>query len=750
MATSSEVTFGTIVATDRGETVLLDDLGQELLRGSAPAEEVAYQTVPRDADWVRQSFVTYQAPLDGSSQGVLLDDQDRFNRSFSTSMLKYTDSSPGGNKYINSPAQFTRYADIRFPRFGGGTQNVTKSVPNSTQSIGMGRYFSEAIDDNSQVIHMRLGTASFNSLTQFLTGFYSGDLAAAARGARFSDNFITKWFTRVGNVLGLAIAPLALIPMALLLVGQVARFVTNNPGSRFYDFKPGMPMYWMAVSNMVNQMAVNSGLSSFVQTEQAKQLQRGGSEASDLPTNQTMNLVGRFLPPGLITKDGTIDVYAIANRSNRMEIAFQKRMTTAFKEADQNENWADVVRRKISTDPTSNLRNDGSVSLEARASGAVDAVGGFFESLPETAAGVATSLFDYMQRFNSEANAYNKYKETAPGVEKDPRSVGVIPSKGADGKDSFAYDSKKAEEAAGFFDYFVSNLNDGSEFVSFRVDYTGPVQESFSSSTAESSLASKMNSMSRSARALRFNVADGNIAGGLGAVSEAIKSTIAGVAEVVQIEGLAAVAGNAFVDIPQYWDESIASLPKTNYNVTLISPYGNPVSLLFNIWMPLSMLLATALPLATGKQSHTSPFLVQLFDRGRKTTRLGIVESMSISRGTSNLGFNRDQHALAIEVSFSIKDLSSVVAMPIQPGFDLLNPLQGLFDGDNAFTDYLLTLAGTKLGDFIYRVPMLKYQINRKVADMNTFFSWSHFAGYLASVPGVELLGAAMRGTDRQ
>jgi hypothetical protein len=697
--------------SNHGSTILINSVGEELLLDRAPGvEQAAPGGLPADGSWLRHSFITYQEPLQGG-QGVQLDPQDRFNRTFSTAALKYTDSSAGGNKYINPIPQFTRYADIRPLRVAGDTPPVTINPPSGHMSYGQGRYHSEALDDNAQVIHLRYGVASFNSLTQFFTGFYSGELAANARAARYTDDTIAKWSVRLGNVVGLAIAPLFIIPNALLLVGTIARFVLNMPASKFMTMKPAMPMYWMAVNNIVNQMAVNSGLSSYVDTKQSNVIMKGGVGAEELQTSQVMNVVGNFLPKGLIKSNGTIDVFAIANRTNRADIDYQKRMAAAFKAAGPSASWFDVVRKHIGSSPEGNFA-PGSTSFEV-----------------------------YFKRFVDFLD-FSKVTSSGDAMEKDVRAKGYNEA-------TQKYDGAAAE-TKGFGDYFTAQLNDGGEWVSYRVDYTGAVQDSFSNSTTESSLASKINSLSRSAREARFNVADGNIGGGLTTIVDAVKGVVSGIAEVVHVEGLAAFAGSAFVDIPKMWAESMTSLPKTTYNITLISPYGNPVSQLFNIWIPLATLIAGVLPLATGKQSHTSPFLCELHDRGRNMTRLGIVDSMSINRGTSNLGFNRDGQAMAIEVSFSVMDLSGMVAMPINQGFDILNPLEGLFDSDNAFSDYLMTLSGMKLSDMIYRAPMLKYQINRKLADMSTFFSASHLASYVASIPGVELLGAAMRGTDRQ
>lgn len=701
-----------------GASLLTNSAGDRLMRNQAPSREQAMgNAMVQNSDWIRQSFIVGMSGRDSSL--IALEDQDVLNRRFSSADLKYTDSSLGGNTVINPPPQFTRYADIRSPGIHPEARDsrVTLTTPKSAASLGMGRYYSEAIDDSKQQLHLRFGVASYNSLTQFFSGFYSGDLAAAARTGRLTDSALSSFFSFAGNLVGLAIAPLFLIPLAVLLAGDAAKFIANVPGSKFYYLKPTMPMYWNAVTSLVNQMAVASGLSNYVTTTQAETVLKNTPEAGTLEKNAVMNMVGRFLPRGLINESGSIDVYAMATRANRLNIAYENLLSKAFDDAAKVKgDYYDTVRNFVELSRTT-LMDTGPKMLE-----------------------------QYIYEWITGADSYNRAKDT-DAVEQDFRL-----DSGSTDPEAKTYKSDGSYEPPGgaisdFFSYLSANFNDGSEFASFRVDYTGPVSESFSNSTAESSLASKINSTSSSAREIRMNLADGNVGGGIGEAVGAVKSFLGGVAEVIHIDGIAALAGNAFIDIPKHWDSSMSSLPKSTYTMTLISPYGNPVSQLFHIWVPLSMILAGALPLATGKQSHTSPFLVESHDRGRVMVRTGIIDQLTITRGTSNLGFTSEGRALAVEVSFSILDLSSVLAMPIQPGFSVSSALGNLFDSDNPFTDYLMSLSAMKLSDTIYRVPMLKYQINRVAADLDSYFSASHFASYVASLPGVNMLSAIAKGS---
>jgi hypothetical protein len=112
-----------------------------------------------------------------------------------------------------------------------------------------------------------------------------------------------------------------------------------------------------------------------------------------------------------------------------------------------------------------------------------------------------------------------------------------------------------------WFEMLEAELDDASNYVSFRVNYTGPVSESFSNSTGASEIQQKINSMSSSARTMNFNFAGGNVSDGavgkiIGGVANAAKDFFTGMADALQISGLAALGGAAFVDIPEHWQQS--------------------------------------------------------------------------------------------------------------------------------------------------------------------------------------------------
>lgn len=302
----------------------------------------------------------------------------------------------------------------------------------------------------------------------------------------------------------------------------------------------------------------------------------------------------------------------------------------------------------------------------------------------------------------------------------------------------------------GLYDHFEAEFMDGSAFATFRVEYGGPVQESWSNSTVESDISSKFNQLSAQGRAASFSFANGNIDGGpLSAITGLLNGVATGLADGLHISGIASLAGAAFVDIPQHWDNSAVNLPQMSYTMKLISPYGNAMSQMMDLYIPMAMLMAGALPISTGKQSYSSPFLLELYDQGRAQTRLGIIDSLTFVRGTSNLGFNRNKQFMSVDVSFSVKDLSSVMHMPLSSGFSL-NPLKGVFDEDNVYSDYLHVLANATLGQNIYPMRKLRENLRVKAMSARALTSPARWFGAIHDIPYIGMIDIGYKDTARR
>lgn len=641
----------------------------------------------RDRDWIRQSFLVGDTSLSGVRSSNMADIDIR-NRSFSTVRLKFTDTTPGGNFAINAPPQFTRNADVKSKSiFPGGR--------------GMGRYYSEAIDDNSRLISMRFGVANFTSMTTFWAGFYDSDMAALARtGKRKGIAF------KVGQAIGFVVPLLSPVLFTIGVIGNAVRYLAMMPSSKYYYLHPSMHLYWTAVNTIFNNIAVNKGVIPRVFSDGARN--EFGNSTYNFTPKDLKDM--QALIPDIMSDDGGINSYAIATKAQRNSRRMQKALENIIQTAGDKLDLAAEI---------DNIQKNGLPVEQSKYNG---------------------SYLAYIGRWL--------------GMEKDNASEDVNrPTTGG------PY-ATTAAEAPSLMEFIHAELDDGAMFATFRVDADGAASESFSNQTGQPDIVNKINGMSSESRNTTFNMSGGNLGDGMAmqaiqGILGGVKDLVSGVADGLGASGLAALAGAAFVDIPNVWQSSTANLPRMNYTMTLSSAYGNKLSQLINIYLPLSMLLAAALPLSTGRQSYTSPFLLELYDRGRAQTRLGLVDSLSITRGTSNLAFDNAGNAMAIDVSFSIIDLSTVLHMPIARGFSLpkaalgaaagaviggpagavagaaLANITDIFTDDTAFSDYMATLGSLSMQEQVYTGDRLKLALTRQMKTMKDWSSKANFANWV-------------------
>lgn len=614
-----------------------------------------------DRDWVRSSFMISDSYID--------DRVDRKNRYYSSAARKFTDTKLGGNIGINAKPQYTRYSDIRVKGRLAGRNEVNVGAYDG--NFGMGRYYSEAIDDNSRTIYLRFGVPQFNSLSNFIANFYNHERSLLARTGRLPGAAYIA-----GQVTGL-VAGFIFLPVitTALVIGHFVDAYLGTANSKFYYLKPAMHSYWSTVNLLVNTIAVNKGI-----LPRAMMKQYGGVNDMGKPDPSIMAQLSSFMPDEFT--DTGYDIYAVANRAQRIANQVYKQEYESFA--------GDLSAIESPIQPPR-----GKPSI-------LDAISNYL------------GKEDYQPKQKDQ-----KGDEIEPGMFID-QSTGL-----------------KKEKNAGFVAMLDAEFKDGSSFVTLKVDHSGSIGESFSNSVTESELANKLNSVSSTVREARFSFANGNLTDG--PISDLVKGALGAVADfgmgaldTVGLDGLAALAGNAFVDIPKHWQSSTANLPRANYSMTLISPYGNPISQMQNIFIPLSCLLAGALPLSAGAQAYTSPFLVQIWDRGRTQIQLGIIDSLSINRGVSNLSFNNVGQPMAVEVSFSIIDLSSLMHMPI-PIMGTLGSAtnKAIWNEDNPLTDYMAVLAAQDIYSQVYDLPKAKLRLAKTIATRAYLTSPAHWASLI-------------------
>lgn len=638
----------------------------------------------KDSSWLRQAFI-----LPSTEKAITA--KDNFNRSYSAAFNKFTDTTPGGNFTINNPPQACRNADIKNIALRDylGRQNIKAS-----NCKGMGRFYSEAYDDNSVKVHLSFGVPEFNSITRFFSNFYDPEMGSMARTGETAGLSYS-----LGKALGwLVSAPL--IPF--VLAGSLIRYLSGKPNSKFYYVKPTMGPYWNAVNLMANKLAVNIGIqpgvfgSSTTEEIVAGMGQTAGKAkradySSDTP-GASWDDYTKILPD-VFRREGGIDVYAMATRAQRI---YDAQLNAQIKAIEGAATEAD---------------------LEAKLAAIA---GGNFDNNVNN-----KNIRDYTENYRKSSLAKVKDAEAR--------------EKAAAGGEEVL----KSDDSS-FTDYLQAELRDGSNWVAFRLDEVGSIGESFNNSTKEPGIASTINGISSNARdmktnAMNFNLGDGVVGETIGAFKDAIVSFAQGALDGVGLSGVAVLGGGAMADIQNVWDSSSASLPSESFTIQLRSPYGNKVSLFQNLYIPLSMILAGALPLSTGPSSYTSPFMCQCFVPGRMQTRCGMITDLSITRGTSNAGWSVDGLPTGIDITFTVTDMSSILHVP-------LDERAGILDDDNAFNDYMAILSALGVAEQFYPTAKLKRAWATKVRSFESMFSYGRTAQWAAGTMPGKLLSAFYRG----
>lgn len=673
-----------------------------------------------DHDWLRQSFMISHGTQINESGAPTGQDVSIRTRFFTTARFKFSDTRLGGNMVINPAPQFTKLAD---PRVKGLYQN----------SEGLGRYYSEAIDDNKRVITMCFGVPQFNSLSTFYRGFYDHNAATVARTGRAPSIFYTA-----GQVIGFVAGFLSPWLMLYSLGSAFLRIAMNQPSSKYFFFKPTMATYWNAVSGLANDLAVKTQLiSRKLDNVIGVSSRTPGDNRNTALNDNDLREINKHIYTVIDSYDENsgegngINVYAVATRYQRVQRA-------AFKALEKY-----YSSRSIPDDFAATSDEEGNVLLRQ----VREAI-----NRPELRR-PKKSFAEYLQSWSSGASPGAMPSSSAVAQDTNANSAEGTPQGSQDLLTEKSISGSTEEEKNSWWEFLLAELDDGAQYVSFRVENTGDASESFSNQVGEPEIAAKIKSISGSSRNTRFSAADGNLGGGIageavGKVLSSVKDIAMGAANTLGIDGLAVLGGNAFPDIPKHWLDSTANLPRMNYRIRLVSPYGNRYSKFVNIWLPVSMLLAGSLPLSAGAHSYTSPFLCQLFDRGRAQTRLGMIDSIQITRGLSNLAFNKIGEPMSVEVSFSVVELSSIVHMPIAKGFNPIGDanLSSIFDNESLYHDYVATLSSLSLHEQIYVGERLKIGLTKYVKNLDSWFSVPHAMNSLGDLGAVRAFSAFFPG----
>lgn len=787
----------------------------------------------RDTDWIREANLL--------PEGSISQD-DMYYREYSPAAFKFTDTTLGGNFALNSPPQFCTNADPVVERY---IDVLTRTQSDLPYDPGMGRWYSEVIDDNAVLIHMRFGLPVYNSLWQFFGNFYNSDAASVARTGK-SQGF----FNLIGKAIGWAFS---VRMMPLILTGTAWKFFTGTTNTRFMYLKPMMGLYWKYVSDIANTLA--SYMEMTAQTSESwmafadKMPKDGNGQNFEVVAKavaaQTMannddeiNAYAAMLPDIYKSKDGNrllsgIDIYSVSTRAQRLGNAFHKAIKDNAQANATNANgvvsaihkWmtggqATTDLRKALNSPNYKLAEDYLTDYFQRQGKAGGVPSGQQQSTAETNSDPASNP-DAQKQATAAQQQYGQTKAQAEAAARNNATGGsATPQYGqtqaqadaaaavraqtmgeqttpnlsnggasssipaGDGSTAAAAspDAQAAvqqglsgsffETVADFFSAKPGNDTtsfgaildgyeaDGSGWVTFRINGRPSVNEQFGNSTRDSGVGQMINSISSSARELRSNFADGNflqvpgVSTAVSAVTGAVSDFFTGLAPSLMVNGVAALGGNAFVDIPKHWDQASMSFQNVSIDMELRAPYGNNLSRFQCEIVPMVAAIAGSLPMATGAESHTAPFYCEWYCRGRGSSRLSLVRSLSIERGVTNAPWSPDGRYRGINIRMDMEDLSTVCAMPMQSvysTFTLLDPTNWprlLFPQDSTFSDYMANLSSCGLSEMVYRTNKFKRNFRKQVSAFSKVYSPSSIVNSIFDGYRGQLL-VALGKTDR-
>ena len=580
----------------------------------------------------------------------------------------------------------------------------------SAKNVQMGRVYAETINAVQSILYLGFGVPEFNTLSGWANNFYSPP---------YAEGVYTGWWEKLTSALWTGVTtPLRILRSVNEWLKVVDSGAVDAPVTNFYCFRSLMPAYYSQVQTLLISISTNmdlmEGLNPVVSPEESNAAQTHVEIAKE------MGYAGPI--PEIITRYNLDMGEIVARRS-----FYDEGNEQAIKELNSRKYLARL------------------------------------SEFMKSEQGGGTEGNNYVQ-----GDASNKYQASKGAGNHTWFIQATAPLVGLKEKQPWWFNPF----AKGDMKFWSQYGRLSTLFIGFRVERGNNASESLSSSTQPSSIQQALNSIL--GRSMQTNYYEqGGASGHLAALLADKQSYLMSLTgKIMGSFGFSSLGGNvasaigagiSMADIPEVWSDSQFST-SYSFNMQFIAPYGDPLTILQTLYVPLACLLAGAAPRATGLSSYTSPFLCQAYCRGKFAVALGMIDSLSIDRGSSSHGWTHRQLPRTLDVSFSIKDL-----LPNMPIGLLLNSKtidgvsskldifqQAEYDinkyltADTTLSRYLMTLAGMGPNEML--IPSLKmrarlqeiFRIKHEVW-YNSFFN-SLDLGYKKTIVVVSNLWNLMRG----
>lgn len=244
-----------------------------------------------------------------------------------------------------------------------------------------------------------------------------------------------------------------------------------------------------------------------------------------------------------------------------------------------------------------------------------------------------------------------------------------------------------------------SNYISSKESIAFYVDGVNQISDSFSNSSMESQLVSKVNSFSDVGKEMAFllgSQAGIKFDGSNDLLSEAEK----GIEELADkylkgnqlfknlSEEFTTIVSGGKLIFPELWEDSSFNR-SFDINIKLRSPDGDLLSWYLNIYVPMCFLICLVAPQQKRKWGYFTPFLVRASYKGLFNIDMGLVTELSFGKGQEGF-WTIDGLPTVVDVSMTIKDLYQSV-LSITKGND------NWFMNNTVLMDYISNLCGVNI-----------------------------------------------------
>ena len=595
----------------------------------------------------------------------------------------YKDTRLGANDAINCLWQFNRDDDIVHPMLRstvGAAHAEMSDVLNLRKAahyIGEGRVYASTIEQNQSLLWLSFGVARFTALDTFFMNSVRKELATINNvGPNDDTSLIGNIFGKIGEWTGrlALIIPVGFVQGMRMALNRGSEYYVN----KFYSMMPTMYLYYTFVDSILSKWLVSTGLVGNSETDTAREsavraMQESSSGVGGGSSTPNPSDMSGLSGDGTATTNSEVDEWwksayskgADGSLSGGIKSAhmFQPEYTAMPFILQEAPSIWQIVTRKARTL-------------------------GFGMDHPKTKEDIVDQDIGDIAR---------EMLSNSAGA-KSPWWTGQIWRAETDATEAAAIANADLNNNPSFWDVFRKTSGGATNFVAFRIEKSVDASESFSNSTAPSSVAEQINNAARTAMTHKYewamqqgellasNGPFGQLVNGLWASAQTAWQTLTeglGMADVATI-----TTGGAFIDMPESYRSSDFN-KSHSISFQLRSPYGDITSIYQSIIVPLAMILAGALPRAAGQNSYTQPFLVKAYCKGLFSVPLGIIESVSVKRGSDEFGWTYTNLPTCVDVSISIKDMSPVMYMGMNDSV-----YTNIMPNESNFDEYIYTLAG--------------------------------------------------------